>query len=131
MSLTIGIWPDADKSPVWTEVVRLLDPAAKLGGCEVDLSDHAVCWTVHDGDELIGAATTQYCLNGDMHVLLVGGRNAKAWIKPLDEMIGEWARDHNGCSRLTATGRRGWKRVLGWNVVGERDGMTAYERRLG
>lgn len=130
MVLTIGIWPDADKSPVWNEVVRLLEPAAKFGGCEVDLSDHAECWTVHDGGELIGAATVRLCVDGQANVHLVGGRDAREWIRPLDQMIGEWAR-LEGCNRLTASGRRGWKRVLGWDVVGERDGMTAYERRLG
>lgn len=84
-----------------------------------------------DGDELIGCATAW--LQGELcEVKLVGGRDHRRWIAELDDMIGA-AASEAGATMLTAMGRRGWVkalRALGWDVLGEADGMTVYRREL-
>lgn len=127
-SLTIGIYPDPEASPYWPQIVAFLEPAVALGKDPM-LSEHEMVWTVHDGPELLAAATTRVTRDGFAEVMFVGGRDYRRWLKPLDDMIAAWAADE-GMSAVRAYGRRGWVRVLGWDVLGEIGASTIYERRL-
>jgi hypothetical protein len=89
-------------------------------------------WVVMDGDELLACATAWLSTEGYVEVKLVGGRDRHRWLSELDEMIGAAARAA-GATRLVANGRRGWLRELqrlGWERIGELDGMFFYSRDL-
>lgn len=47
-------------------------------------------------------------------ILLCGGENMKAWIHHVDDIC-DWARKQ-GCDAVEIPGRRGWKRVLNWDI---------------
>jgi len=126
--LDIGIFPDVEKGPVWPAVRALLQPAADQADGTICLDGRQV-WTVSEGPRLIAAATTRTTLDGFAEVELVGGSEFRRWLKLLDDLIASWARDE-GMYAVRAYGRRGWAKVLGWTVLGERNGFTGYERRL-
>ena len=66
-------------------------------------------------DKVIAAAITQINVwpTGlkTASVVLVGGRDMGKWVYMMND-IEEWAAQ-NGCVLITASGRPGWKRVLG------------------
>lgn len=122
--LLIGIWP----LTLTDEIIAFLKPAADLGGETIQHGPGWTCWTIHDGDELIGAAHCRRTVDHAVEVVLVGGVRSKEWIGRLDELIGAWARDE-GALCLRAYGRRGWARVLqGWSA--SHGHITEYRREL-
>lgn len=127
-ALTIGVYPDAKNSRYWPKIVDFLQPAVDQGDRPM-LLEHELVWTVHDGPELLAAATTRITRDGFAEVMFVGGRDYRRWLRPLDDMIAAWASDE-GMSAVRAYGRRGWVRVLGWDVLSVDGGSTIYERRL-
>lgn len=86
-------------------------------------------WAVFEDGRPIAAATARVTTDRTVEVILVGGSGFRKWLKPLDELIGAWARDE-GATSLRACGRSGWARVLGWKVLGSENGFVAYERDL-
>lgn len=88
-------------------------------------------YAVIENDELLGCATA-WLGEGYVEVKLVGGRDHRRWIKELDSVIGADAKEA-GAAWLQAMGRAGWRKTLpalGWDVMGEADGMTIYRRKL-
>jgi hypothetical protein len=112
----------------------LLEPAAALADEKMELiPEYHLLWVVLDGDELLAAATARLTEDGRCEVPLIGGRDFKRWLKPLDDVIGAAAAEA-GATRMTAFGRRGWARELqrhGWAVLSEdADGFCTYAREL-
>lgn len=127
--LQIGVLADPEHSPLWPRIEALLEPAARRGGVPV-LEQYEDVWAVFYRGVLIAAATTRYLPDERIaEVVLVGGRDHKLWLKPLDDKITAWA-TLGGLKAVRAYGRPGWKRALGWKVIGEKDGFVAYERTL-
>jgi hypothetical protein len=124
--LTIGL---IDGPPYLEPAKAYLEPARIRGGLPDLIGEHELLWGVLDGSGLIAAATARLTVDDVCEVVLVGGRDHGRWLHELDEAIGRAAADA-GALRMRAYGRRGWARVLGWNVLGEQDGFTAYERAL-
>lgn len=125
--VVVGIWP----FPIIPQIEALLKPAADRGHCAIERGPGWHLWTVHMHGELVGAANVRRCTDASVDVVLVGGRNAKEWIGPLDSRLGEWA-VAEGATRMTARGRRGWARVLikqGWTAMTD-DHVTEYERLI-
>lgn len=123
----VGIVEDPTNSPCWQEAKAFLEPAAKLGGVPL-LEEHELLWIVALGGKLVAAATTRLT-EGIAEVVLVGGRDHESWLRALDTEIGRWAKDE-GCTALRAYGRRGWEKVLGWEITGREGKFSGYERRL-
>ena len=126
--LAIGILPDAADAEAWPDIEAYLRPAAEGNGGTIPLDGRQV-WTVYDWRRIIGAATTRLTLDGVAEVELVGGTDFRTWLKPLDDRIAAWA-TREGMMSVMAFGRRGWARMLGWDVVGGNDGLLIYERKL-
>jgi hypothetical protein len=133
-TLSIGIELQPRETPFWTQIEAYLAPAAERGGVPL-LDDDETCWTVFGWEGfwtpqrvLLGAATVRRTEDA-AEVVLVGGRNFRRWLKPLDEMLARWARD-TGAVRMIATGRKGWCRELGWNVMGHEGDFYRFERRI-
>ena len=126
--LAIGILPDPTRAEAWPDIEALLRPAAARNGGRIPLAGRQV-WTVYDWHRIVGAATTRLTLDGVAEVELVGGTDFRTWLKPLDDRIAAWAA-REGMASVMALGRRGWARVLGWDVVGGGDGLLIYERKL-
>lgn len=126
--LAIGILPDPTEAEAWPDIEALLQPAANLGDGDINLDGRQV-WTVYDWHRIIGAATTRLTVNGTAEVELVGGTDCRTWIKALDDRIADWARNE-GMRAVQALGRTGWVKVLGWQVIGNVDGLLIYERTL-
>ena len=123
--LLLGCWP----FDITDEIERLLQPAANLADGVIERGPAWTVFTVHDGAELIAAANVRRTVDGIAEVVLVGGTRFREWLRPLDDTIGKWARDE-GCTALRAFGRKGWAKVLGWQVIGRESGMVGYERAL-
>ena len=128
--MIIGIVPDPLNDPDWPQIEAFLEPAAKRCGVPF-LEENEEVWVVYDGP-LEAAATARLTVEDFGEIVLVGGRDSSRWLGPLDWKIGGWMR-REGKKRVRAYGRKGWKRQLGklgWQVIGEREGVTAYERAL-
>ena len=129
--MNIGIVPDPTHSPDWPKIEAFLEPAAKLGGVPV-LEPLEEVWTAVEGGDLFAAATARLTNDGLGEVVLVGGRDRKRWLAQLDQQLGRWFK-MEGRRAMRAYGRKGWTRELeklGWSVIGEKGGVTAYEKVL-
>ena len=129
--MEIGSVPDPQSWEHWPQAEAYLEPARKLGGFDSVIDPDEALWAVMDEGELIACATA-WLGDGFVEVKLVGGRDYRRWLKQLDETIGAAAREA-GATRLQAFGRGGWRRALkplGWESLGEVDGMTVYRREL-
>jgi hypothetical protein len=115
----------------WKAAEALLEPARVLGGFASVIEPDEALWAVMDGGELLACATA-WLGEGFVEVKLVGGRDYRRWLGPLNDMIGAAAKDA-GATWMQATGRAGWRKspsALGWAVMGEVDGTTIYRREL-
>lgn len=129
--MRIGIIPDPLNHPDWPQIKAFLEPAAKRGNVPV-LDPGEMVWAIYSDDfvPLVGAATARPTVDGFGEVVLVGGRGHTRWIDELDRLIGMWLAAE-GMKSVRAYGRAGWIKVLkNWTVIGKRDGVVAYERRL-
>jgi hypothetical protein len=129
--MNIGAVPAPLEWTHWKAAEALLEPARVLGGFEAVIEPDEALWAVMDGDKLLACATA-WLGEGFVEVKLVGGRDHRRWLKPLDDMIGAAAAEA-GATRLTAWGRAGWTKILraqGWESQKMTDGSTAYSRRL-
>lgn len=98
------------------------------------LGEHELLWTVRrwEGNPptaMLRAAATTRLTDDCAEIILIGGEGLE-WVGPLSERIAAWARDE-GKPCVRAAGRKGWVKVLskhGWQVMGERDGIYAFER---
>lgn len=132
----IGMVADPLAWADWPAAKAMLHPALMAGDedwpeVERDLASNAKqLWAVLDKGRLIAAAVTRVALTrlGEVaEVYLVGGRDYRRWIKPLNDTIEASARDI-GCVAIRAYGRIGWRDILkmmGWKVS-----FIAYERAL-
>jgi hypothetical protein len=103
-----------------------------MGGFDSVLDDDEALFAVMDGNELLAVATAWMSTDKYVEVKLVGGRDYRRWLQPLDERIGAAAAEA-GATRMVAFGRAGWRKALsalGWDSLGEDDGMTVYSREL-
>lgn len=130
--LEIGVVPNPEQSEHWEALQAFLRPAADRGGLGALIGFNQPLWAVLEDGEPIAAATARPLVDGSVEIVLVGGRDHHKWLAELDATIGRDAREY-GASELRAYGRRGWARALtklGWEIMGERDGFTAYRRGL-
>lgn len=126
--MRIGIISDPLNHPDWPQIRKFLVPAAERGNVPVLEANEAV-WAVY-APELIGAATARLTYDDWGEIILSGGVEAKLWAVPLSDRISDWMRDE-GMNAVRIYGRKGWARLLSdWQVIGSRNGMTAYERLL-
>lgn len=129
--MNIGIVPDPLKYHHWPKIKAMLEPAAKRGGVPI-LEAGELVWTAEDEGEVVGAATARLTTAKIGEVVLVGGIERKRWIEGLDSLLTQWF-GLEGMTAMRAFGRKGWKRELeamGWRVIGEEQGVTAYEKVL-
>lgn len=130
MSLEVGIVPDPEASPYWADFKAFLAPAAARGGLDALIGENELLWAVFEAGRPIAAATARLIDGGKTaEVILVGGTGHRKWLKQLDDAIGRAAKDA-GATTMLATGRRGWARVLGWQLTGSEAGFYRYERAL-
>lgn len=129
--MIIGAVPNPREWTHWKAAEAFLEPARAQGGFADVIEPDEALWAVMDGDNLLGCATAW--LQGEIcEVKLVGGRDYRRWLGPLDDMIGRAAAEA-GATRLLAWGRSGWTRILrahGWVSIKMDDGSVAYSRRL-
>lgn len=126
-----GYLPNPEGWHLWTDVIALIDTAARRGGCEPWVEGDLL-WIAIDGGAVIGAATTRLLTNGNAELKHVAGVRGREWFGRLDAQIEEWARA-NGCRLAVSRGRKGWRPIVekwGWRVVGQEDGLTLYEKVL-
>lgn len=73
-------------------------------------------WVVYDkeSNKAVGAATTllqHYDLCYALRIITLAGDSFSAWKEPMLDRLTSFAREH-GATRIEASGRRGWARVL-------------------
>ena len=128
-ALIVGIWPGLERTPLWPVARAMLQQAADRGDGIINLDGRHI-WTVTDGRTLVACATTRTTLDGHAEVELVGGTRVREWLAALSDLVCRWAADE-GMRSVRAYGRPGWRRILGWDVLGMDDGAVVYERMIG
>lgn len=129
--MTVSWLPDPESREYWNDLKTLLEPAAMRGRAEV-FEDGDLIWIAMDGGYVIGAVTTRILINGEAEVKHISGTRFSEWGTEMEGMLCQWARAC-GAKRIISRGRHGWKRInraWGWNVSGEEDGLTLYEKDL-
>ncbi len=130
--MQISYLPDAESHPLWPDIYRILEPAAKLGDVEVKENEDLV-WVMFDGPTLYGAATTRLLPGDEVQIRCAGGTRFKDWMPLLDGIVADWGRDC-GAWKATMRGRHGWARFaerFGWVALGkDEDGLTIFEKEL-
>lgn len=125
--MIIGIVADPLSHPDWQGMKAFLEPAARLGGHPVLETNEAV-WAVYE-DGLTAAATARLTTEGIGEIVLCGGREAHRWATALADRICDWFRDE-GMKTARIYGRKGWGRLLGWEVIGATGRTVLFERAL-
>jgi len=128
---------------VWADLWPLLEPAYALSREKADilagLQDRRFqAWAVYDtcGNSArrpIAAIVTRIWRDTetgetDCRLWLVGGCRAHEWLPDFIAKVSTWARIE-GCTRLTAGGRRGWwplVRAYGGHRIADEDGSQAW-----
>jgi hypothetical protein len=131
MALETGWLPEPETRPYWNDILRLLEPAALIGGGEVFGPDDLV-WIAVDGGQVIGAATTRLLGNGTAELRNIAGTRAREWTGPLETQICDWAKAA-GATSIASMGRKGWTRIvlkLGWRITGQEEHCTMFEKAL-
>lgn len=131
--MEVGVVPDPRGWEHWPQAEAYLEPARKMGGFESVLDDDECLFAVMDGDTVLGVATTWLSVRNYVEVKLVGGKDYRRWLKPLNDKIGAVAAEA-GATHMMAFGRPGWRKALkaiGWAVLGvDADGFCTYAREL-
>ena len=65
----------------------------------------------------------QFCL-----ILAFSCKDIREWMPYIDAMY-QWARD-NGCVEMHIHGRKGWARMLDYEIIGQDDGLYAMVKTL-
>ncbi len=130
--MQIAWLPEPERHPLWSDIVRLLEPGNIGIESVIDTDDWV--WIIFDGPVLHAAATTRIYRDGTARLMLAGGANLQRWIGLLDETVSDWARK-GGATRLTMRGRNGWARFakrFGWVALGhDEDNLMIFEKDLG
>lgn len=84
--------------------------------------DQLQLWT-DDGAACVTAMYDDHCL-----ILCCGGENMSRWIDDI-EIIERWAR-YNNKPEMRIYGRKGWARVLGYEIAGTGYGTTFLRKIL-
>ena len=123
--------PEAEKSPLWPAIERLLRPAADYGDIDV-FEDGDLVWVAFEGPTIFAAAVTRL-LGDEAELRIAAGTRFKEWIGLLDASVSAWARDC-GADKLIMRGRKGWMRFadrFGWAVLGDdHKGRMMFEKDL-
>lgn len=123
---------------VWPDLWPLLEPAYAWSPEKEDVlaglmaRDYQL-WAIYDGGKPVAAIVTRIWRHretgeGDCRLWLVGGRGVHAWLRDFIDKLTAWARAER-CTRLTASGRRGWWRLVkayGGVRIADEDGAPAW-----
>lgn len=99
------------------------------------LTRYAQLWIAWDlkADKLIGVVTTELMEHDDkqcMEIPLVAGKNMRRWMTPLWRILTLWG-EAQGTTHAVGYGRKGWKRLLGFEEVGRtKSGVLIMARPL-
>jgi hypothetical protein len=122
--------PDAEQSPLWPEILALLERGASLSGCEPKEPEDTV-WAAIE-DETIFAAFTLRLTDEALEIRAAGGTRLKDWVQLLDDAATEIARLEG--RKLHCRGRKGWAwfaKRLGWKFVGRDEaGLPMFEKEV-
>lgn len=130
-SLVISWLPEPEKHPLWPDIYRMLEPAAKVGDCPV-LEENDLVWIAIKGRTIVGAHTCRLLRDNRLQCVHIAGTKVREWFGPLDETLTDFARDC-GAWKMISRGRKGWARVAkdyGWKVTGTEDGLMLYEKEM-
>ena len=94
-------------------------------------------WVVEHDEKIAAIAITSIITNEDhfpdeklLEVPFVAGHGMKHWLPDLYRTLKLYALSH-GCNIMVGYGRLGWKRLIGFEIVGEIDpGVIVMARRL-
>lgn len=129
--MKVAYLPDAEQSPLWPDILRLLEKGASLSGCEPKEPEDAVFVAVEDGT--IFAAFTLRLEDDAVAIRVASGTRLWDWVRLLDETVTAIARSE-GRKKVTCQGRKGWSRfarMLGWNLVGHDEaGLPMFEKEV-
>ena len=119
---------------VWSEIEGFIEKALKRGSIYTKqdiyagLMDHRMqAWadkTDRINAVLITAIVDDYCL-----LLTLAGKGMKKWLKYL-RYVEDWAKSE-GCKEMRIHGRRGWSRLLGYDIIGKDEiGLAIQSKKL-
>jgi hypothetical protein len=127
---------------VWEQVWPLLEPAYALSPEKDDVFAGLVnrdfqLWVVFAMNKPVSGIVTRLWRDTtsgslDCRIWLVGGVCLSSWVSNFLSILIPWAKSE-GCTTLSAAGRKGWARLggkLGWKRVGEENGMPLWRFAL-
>jgi hypothetical protein len=83
-------------------------------------SGNAQLWVACDAEGIAAALVSRiaaYPKRRICQVPLIGGRDMRRWLEPMQTLIEDFAREH-GCTHMEGGGRSGWCRVAGYQNIG-------------
>jgi hypothetical protein len=118
----------------WPQAEAFLEPARARGNFQSVIEpDEELFAALGPSGELLGVATAWFDVERRfVEVKLVGGRDFRRWVGPLNDELGRLAR-LAGAERLVAIGRCGWGKILprlGWVTLCGTGDDTVYSREL-
>ncbi len=128
--MNVGYFPDAEQSPHWEAIKRLLEPAAKLGDIEVKEEPDLV-WVATDNGT-VWAAFTARLVGKVLEIRCGGGTRLHDWIYQADEAFTEFGKTCKA-NRLELRGRTGWGRFAqryGWTLDRFENGVPVFKKEL-
>lgn len=129
--LLISWLPEPENHPLWPDIYRLLEPAAKVGKCPV-LEENDLVWIAVKDKMIVGAHTCRLLRDNRLELVHTAGTGFREWFGPMEEILTQFARDC-GAWKMISRGRKGWARVnkaYGWRVTGEEDGLLLFEKEM-
>lgn len=127
-------WDNGFVPFLWSDIRPFIEVALRNGSQWTigDVYQGLICrdldfFTIEDGELQCVLVTWIY---DDTCVLLtLGGFDMDKWIHNIGD-VEAWARDR-GCKKMKIQGRRGWSRVLGYEITGHDEiGLTIMEKML-
>jgi hypothetical protein len=119
---------------VWDQVEPHLKRAVDRGSIYSleDIYDHLrnnrmQLWTWNRPDTR--AAMTTGIIDGDCYLITAGGSHLSEWASEF-KIVEKWAIDI-GCGSIKIHGRKGWAKILGFDIVGKDElGLYILEKKL-
>lgn len=127
MSVEIILVPAQAVEAMWPQASPHLEPSIAMSrGCFEPVDVLAACaaggmqlWLAADGNEIIGALVTElrdFPRKRLARVMFAGGKHVRRWYAEADKAIEDWSRAW-GCAALSASGRKGWARLIGGEEI--------------